>query len=272
MSNLATGPPRRVKGVGLSRIIRVKLKPDSGRSNLQETLRQLIQTEKFDWEIDLLDQQLANFPDEVLLVASDIATAKQQVATDRSVLETEELEERRLESQMRVQEELILKLNHQTAQVSSNQAYTALQREIDAAEQAKTEFETLALEHMEAIDGAKTAVSEATQQLADLEAAGPGNLSEIDTRREGVEAQRSKLVVSRDGECAGIEPKIMKRYQATRKKKRPAIVVLDGSSCPHCKIVLPRMRVSEIMRLEEIFECSSCRRLLAPAKIYPKTD
>ena len=73
---------------------------------------------------------------------------------------------------------------------------------------------------MEAIDGAKTAVSEATQQLADLEAAGPGNLSEIDTRREGADAPRRQLVVSRAGACAGIEPPRMKRYQPARSSTR----------------------------------------------------
>jgi predicted nucleic acid-binding Zn-ribbon protein len=239
---------------------------------LQEILRQLIETEKFDGEIDLLDVQLTKFPDEVRLVASEIAEVEQQVASQRSALETEELEERRLESQMRVQEELSLKLNHQTAQVSSNQAYTALQNEIDAAEASKAEFETLALEHMEAIDRAKTVLSDAQQRLAALEAASPERLGEIDTRREGVEAMLHKVVASRDRECAGIEAKIMKRYLATRKKKRPAIVVLDGDVCPHCKIVLPKMRVSEVVRLEGIFECPSCKRLLAPAKIYPKAD
>ena len=258
--------------MGLFQIIRVKLTPDFGRLSLQEILRQLIETEKFDGEIDLLDEKLAKFPAEIARVASDIAQAEQQVASERSVLETEELEERRLESQMRVQEELILKLNHQTAQVSSNQAYTALQHEIDAAETAKTEFETLALEHMELIDRAKQALKAAQGQLLDFEEASPDKLVEIDTRRESVEAERSKVTALREGECAGIEAGIMKRYQATRMKKRPAIVVLNGDSCPHCKMVLPRIRVSEVKRLEDIFECTNCKRLLAPAKIYPAQD
>lgn len=254
------------------KLIQASISHDGGRFRLQEMMRQLIETENFDGEIDLLDEQLANFPAERSLVASEIETAEQRVALEHSVLEKEELEERRLESQMRVQEELILKLNHQTAQVSSNQAYTALQHEIDAAEAAKTEFETLALEHMEAIDRAKAALLDTRERLADLEEAGPGRLNEIDGRCERVGAARAKVVTSRDENCAGIESKIMKRYQATRKRKRPAIVILHGDSCPHCKIVLPRMRVSEVLRVEEIYDCTSCKRLLVPAKIFPDQD
>jgi predicted nucleic acid-binding Zn-ribbon protein len=259
-------------GPALSRSIRVKLTVEHGRSGLQETLLQLIETEKFDGEIDMLDAQLSMFPGEIALVASEIVAVEQRIADARRLLETEELEERRLESQMRVQEDLIVKLNHQTGQVSSNQAYTALQHEIDAAEAAKTEFETHALEHMEAIDLAKTTLSDAQAELADLQQAGPERIKQIETRREGAEAEREKLVGSRDGECEGIDAKVIKLYQATRKKKRPAIVVLKGDACPHCKVVLPRMRVSEVLRLEDVFTCTNCRRILAPAKIYPDTD
>ena len=90
----------------------------------------------------------------------------------------------------------------------------------------------------------------------------------IDKRREGLEADRTETLANRDQESAGIDAKILKRYETVRKRKRPAIVVLNGNSCPHCKIVLPRLRVSEVLRLESVLECTSCKRLLAPAKIY----
>ena len=107
---------------------------------MQQTLRQLIETEKASAEIDRLDAELAKFPVEHELIASELREAEEEVNQAKSALEHEELEERRLESQMRDQEELILKLTHQSAQVSSNQAYTALQNELEAAEMAKTEF------------------------------------------------------------------------------------------------------------------------------------
>lgn len=235
---------------------------------MQKTLRALIDTEKFDGEIDRLDEELAKFPGEEQLIADGVRQSERAVAAARDVLEHAELAERRLESQMRDQEELILRLNHQTAQVSSNQAYTALQHELDAAEAAKTEFETLALEHMEAIDRDKEVLSSVEEKQLAAEKAAPTKAHEIDMRRKEVKARRSEAVAARDEACAEIDAKILKRYRVIRQRKQPAIGMLDGTSCPHCRIGLPRMRVSEILRLEDLYECSNCKRLLAPAKIY----
>lgn len=233
---------------------------------MQQTLRQLIETEKASAEIDRLDAELAKFPVEHELIASELREAEEEVNQAKSALEHEELEERRLESQMRDQEELILKLTHQSAQVSSNQAYTALQNELEAAEMAKTEFETQALEHMEAIDAAKTVVGLAEEKLAEFVTAAPGRGEEIDSRRKVAEGERVAAVAWRAKECDGVDPKIMKRFDAVRAKKQPAVAILSTTSCPECKLVLPRIRYSEINRLEEIFECSNCKRLLAPEK------
>lgn len=234
---------------------------------MKQILIQLIETEKVCAEIDRFDAALAKFPSEHEAVASDVRAAEAAVAAARAHLEREELEERRLESQMRDQEALILKLNHQSAQVSSNQAYTALQNELEAAEAAKTKFETDALQHMEAIDAAKRVLAGEEEKLAAVMAEAPARRSEIEQRKKAVEQEREVALSVREKACEGVDPKIVKRFEAVRLRKRPAIAVLSTTSCPECKMVLPRVRYSEINRLEEIFECSSCRRILAPGKI-----
>jgi predicted nucleic acid-binding Zn-ribbon protein len=239
---------------------------------LQHMLRQLVETEKVCTEIDRLDVELAKFPVERERIREGIRRSESTVAESKAELETEELEERRLESQMRVQEELILKLNHQSGQVSSNQAYTALQNELEAAEAAKTDFETNALEHMEAIDRAKSALGLAEEKLAAVEAAAPGQTAEINGRQEGVEKERAEAVALKAKESADVDPKVLKRFEAVRLKKQPAIAVLTEKSCPMCRIVLPRVRLSEVLRLEEVFECTNCKRILVPAKIFPKDE
>jgi uncharacterized protein len=234
---------------------------------LQQILLKLVEIEKICAEIDVLDTRLAAFPVEHAVVENELGTAKAEVAKAREHLENEELEERRLESRMRDQEALILKFNHQSGQVSSNQAYTALQHELEVAEASKAEFETNALEHMEAIDAAKAALALKEEKLAGLVATAPEKGSDIDGRQKLVEAERAVAVARREKACEGVEEKTMKRFEAVRARKQPAIALLSTTSCPECRMVLPRLRFSEINRLEEIHDCSSCRRLLAPEKI-----
>ncbi len=235
---------------------------------MEATFKQLVAIEAVCAEIDRLDGLLAEFPAEEEVVAAGVRDAQGALEAARATLEHEELEERRLESAMKDQEALILKLNHQSAQVASNEAYTALQNELDAAEAAKTDFETQALEHMEAIDAAKEVVAKAEAELARVEGEAPGKLADIAERRSGVEGEREGELAKRAKLAESIEAKVMKRFETVRARKRPAIAVLETNSCPQCKIVLPRMRVSEILALEEIHDCSSCKRLLAPAKAF----
>ncbi len=233
---------------------------------MHDTLKQLIATEAVCSEIDRLDAEIAKFPGEEAVVAEGVRRGEAVVVEARAALEHEELEERRLESAMRDQEALILKLNHQSAAVASNQAYTALQNELEAAEAAKTEFETQALEHMEAIDAATDVVARVEAEFEKTRAAAPEQLAEIDERRKQAHAGREVAVERHARGCEGIDPKLLKRFETIRSRKQPAIVVLESNSCPRCKIVLPRLRLSEIARLQGIYEGTSCKRLLAPAK------
>jgi predicted nucleic acid-binding Zn-ribbon protein len=237
-------------------------------SALEATFKQLVDLEAICAEIDRLDACLAEFPGEEAVVAAGIRDAKAALEAARAALEHEELEERRLEAAMKDQEALILKLNHQSAQVASNEAYTALQNELEAAEAAKTDFETQALEHMEAIDAAKEVLAKEEAALASVEGAAPDQLADIAARRKGVEDERSGQVAEHDKIAPAIDAKLLTRFEKIRARKKPAIGVIEGKTCPVCKIALPRVRVSEIMALEGVFDCSNCKRLLAPAKAF----
>ena len=235
---------------------------------MQHTLKQLVATEGASAAIDRIDAELSEFPAEQERVADGVRMAEAAVADAQAALEQVELEERRLESAMRDQEERILKLTRQSAEVASNQAYTALQNELESAENAKAEFETRALEHMESIDAAKETLAEVEQACRAVKVAAPDQVAEIDSRRKAAEVERETQVEKRAHESEGIDAKLMKRFEAIRAKKQPAIAIIEGKACPECKIVLPRIRLTEIMSLEEIYDCTSCKRILAPAKAF----
>jgi predicted nucleic acid-binding Zn-ribbon protein len=239
---------------------------------VQETMRQLVRTRKVDEMIAVIEGELANLPAELAAIEAEIEGARGEIAIEKSELEEAELEERRVENSMRDQEALIERLNHQSAQVSSNQAYTALQHELDAAEAAKTKYETAALEQMETIDRARGCVAVSELKLSGLEDAAPEKSADIDSRKRDRDDDLAKQIELRSREIAGIAPGVMSRYDRIRTRKQPAIAVIDGKSCSECKIVLPRMVISEVMRLKEIHNCTSCKRLLILARELTEND
>jgi predicted nucleic acid-binding Zn-ribbon protein len=231
---------------------------------MQETMRGLLTAQEIDTEIRGARKGLEQIPLEHEAIEAAIVLARESVTAAKSLLEQEELEERKLESQMRDQEALLRKLDGQSSQVTSTQAYEALQHEIEHANSLKSEFETRALELMEAIDSAKSDLAEFQSKWDDLESASPGQLADLASRESGLGDQLADLANRRSKAATDIDPKILARYERILAKLHPAVCVLTGKSCPECRMVLPRQAYSEIRRGEQIHSCTSCMRLMVP--------
>jgi predicted nucleic acid-binding Zn-ribbon protein len=231
---------------------------------MQQVVRQLLAIRDIDSEIKELEDEFGLLPSEREAIASKLASARQEIDDTRQNLETDELEERQIESKMNVQEALLTKLNDQTAQVTSTQAYEAIQTEIQHANEAGSEFETRALELMESIDASKTRLAKLEEELAELDSSSTAEIEGIATREGTLTAARNEKQEARRVAGEGLDTKLLSRYDRVLQQKHPAVIVLEGNSCPECRMVLPRQIVSTIKRGEEIHACSNCRRLVVP--------
>ena len=111
---------------------------------MPQNLSQLVILQSVDEEIAVADAELAKLPGERNVIAAAIQQEKEAIGVAKELQESEELEERRLEADMREQEALLARLNSQSGQVTSTQAYEALQHETDAAHRAGSDSRGLA--------------------------------------------------------------------------------------------------------------------------------
>ena len=229
---------------------------------LLESLRQLVKVQVVDGELAVVDAELAKLPAERSAVAVSIQQAKDAIAAAQTLRESEEREERRLEADMREQEALMERLTSQSGQVTSKQAYEALQHEMDAARDAGSDFETRALELMEAIDRAGAQLLAAEKSFGELESAAPQQLAKIAEREQSFQGQRNELLGSREKQAVGIERELLEHYERIAARHAPAVIVLPGKACPRCQMAVPAQRAAEIRRAEAVYECGGCRRLL----------
>lgn len=234
---------------------------------MQDSMRQLLVVQRIDTAIAGAEAELARIPAERDSIAAEVAGARELVDTHRATVETAELEERHLESKMRDQEALLARLNDQCSQVSSTQAYDALQHEIEHATNAGSECETRALELMETIDDARSQLAAAEEKLESLENAAPDQLDEIATREARHESDRAAHLEERAKEITIVDATVLRRYDRIATIRRPAVTVLVTDACPECNIKLPRQVVSQVRHAEELHNCSNCQRLLVPASI-----
>jgi len=239
---------------------------------LLESLRQLLHIQELDSKVRGIDSELGELPGRREAIAREIVQAGEAVAAASELLETEERDERRLEGEMRDQEALQERLNGQSSQIQSAQAYEALQHEIQHASEAGSRFETEALELMEAIDEARTRLADTQERLADLEKSEPAQLEQIAGEEEAFSSERSQLLEARAQDCGGIEPKMLADYERVADFRQPAVVALTEKSCPACRIAVPAQRVREIAQADAIHTCSNCQRLLISARALDGGD
>jgi predicted nucleic acid-binding Zn-ribbon protein len=189
-------------------------------------MRQLILLRDIDEEIAGVGSGLARIPEERETIERELVAARETLAQAKQLLEDQEAEERRLEGRMREQEALLKRLNAQSVQVTSSQAYEALQHELDNAGRASSEFETRALELMEAIDQVRGEVAAAESRLQEAEERSPAQLDEISRREGQLTAERETLLERREKARGAADGRARDAARATREglpaPRRPA--------------------------------------------------
>jgi predicted nucleic acid-binding Zn-ribbon protein len=233
---------------------------------LLQNMRQLVLIRDIDEELAAVDEELARIPEERQSIEGELALAGEALAQAKQLLADHELEERRLEASMSEQEALLERLNAQTSQVASPQAYEALQHEIEHASGASSEFETRALELMEAIDRERGEVAAAQERLRRAEEETPARLDELIQREKRRAAERETLVERRQKSCQRLDSRLLAHYERIALKRRPAVGVFEAEVCPVCGVAVPTQRASEIRGARAVYACSGCHRLLVPAQ------
>ena len=231
-----------------------------------QNMRQLILISEIDEGIADVGAKLAGIPEEREAIGQELVAAREALAQAKQLLESQEVEERRLESRMREQEALLKRLTDQSAQVTSSQAYEALQHELEHASTASSEFETRALELMESIDQVRGELAAAGDRLQGAEERTPTQLDELTEREKRLTAEREALLERREKACQQLDSSLLAHYERVVQQRRPAIGIFEGEVCPVCRIAVPTSRASEIQRAQKVHACSGCRRLLVPAQ------
>lgn len=229
-------------------------------------MRQLVLIRDIDEEIAVVDEDLARIPEEREDIERELVAASEALAQAKQLLADEELEERRLEASMSEQEALLQRLNAQSSQVTSPHAYEALQHELENASRASSEFETRALELMEAIDRERGEVAAGEDRLRRAEEETPARLDELTQRERRRAAEREALDERRQKSCQRLDARLLAHYERVAIKRRPAVGVIEGEICPVCSVAVPTQRASEIKRAIAVHACASCHRLLVPAQ------
>jgi len=238
-------------------------------------LQRLIDLQQADLRLRDLQDQIAQFPRQRADSEAELAQAHHELEQARHD-HTESLKTRKkLELDVQQLEERVSKHKAQIYEVKSNEAYRALQDEIDAEEKNRTLAEDRVLEAMIAAEELEKKIKQAEASLKQVEQRVQAALAQLN-QDEAVKKKGAAEVSSAREELRGrIDDDALVMYDRIFKAHGGiALAEARDEVCQVCRIHIRPQTFAEVKRNDEIRYCESCHRILyyLPPPAPPETE
>lgn len=216
-----------------------------------------------DLKIAELQREVAALPKHIAQIEKALDSHLRRLEADRAALSANQKERKRLEDDIKVQDQKISKLRDQMLGAKTNEQYRAFQHEIEFCEKEIRKFEDRILDLMgesepleKNVKAAEAALKEEKTQVESEKAQAREATAKDEEQLAGLKAERQTIV----GE---LKPQLNTVYERIRKKWHGAVVaeVVDGR-CTACQIVLRPQFFQDLKRGEDLMFCESCGRIL----------
>ena len=232
---------------------------------MHPNIKHLIRLQAIDLRLNELRARLATFPKRLAEVDARVAATRQQLAGAKEALTSSLKERKKYELDVEQWKEKVRKYKDQVYEVKTNEAYKALQHEIQMAEAEIAKGEDRLLERMVAGEEYERQVKAAEQALKQVEAGAQTERRAIEAEQAAAQKELEQDTAERNQAVAAIPEELFEHYQRiARKHGGVALAEVRDETCTVCRVRI-RPHVYQELRREdsqEIFHCESCTRIL----------
>lgn len=229
----------------------------------KEALRALVGLQEKDKVLDAIQKEIDTVPPRIAAVQADLANEKKRM--DAAKAKTLELEKKKKSKELdaAAKEEGARKHTAQLNDLKSNEAYKAMQHEIEAEKAAVGNIETEILQIMEEIDKSKAEEKALAAELKKIEDFSKGDLDKLEAELSHAKGRFAGAKAERDAAAEPVPADLMKVFNHLRSRGKPdAVVPVVDGHCGSCQITLSPAMLLEVAKLKNLAICESCQRIL----------
>lgn len=232
---------------------------------MQKVIQRLLELQSVDARLNEVRSRLAALPKQIAEVDARVSAAKAEIEKAKAAQLASLKDRKKYELDVEQWKEKIRKYKDQTAQVKTNEAYKALQHEIQLAEQEMSSSEDRLLEQMVASEEYDRRIKASEKSLKETEESARAERAKIEAAKSAAEKELADASAGRTAALADIPEDLLDHYERiARKHNGVALAQVRDEMCGACGMRV-RPAMFQQMRSDgsnEIFHCETCTRIL----------
>jgi predicted nucleic acid-binding Zn-ribbon protein len=228
-------------------------------------LKYLIELQAVDLRLIEIRERLSRFPKRLAELEARVTGARQQVTTAKEALTGSLKDRKTYEMDVEQWKERAKKYRNQSSEVKTNEAYKALQHEIQNAENEAARAEDRLLDRMVAGEEYERQVKTAEAAVKQVEGAANVERQTIQAEYNAAHKELTAAESVRAGAVAAVPEDLIDHYERIAKRHGGiALAEIRGEGCGQCGVHIRPHVIQQLQRdgNEEFFHCETCTRVL----------
>lgn len=233
-------------------------------TSVVEKLQKLWDLQQIDSQLDEIQILKGELPMEVADLEDEIAGLDTRIKKLKANVKEAEQEIARIQTNAKEADANIKRYQKQLDEVKNNREYEALQKEIELAKLDIQLAEKKVREAKVQLDSRKESLTIAEAKFDAKQKDLDGKKVELQGIIEKTEAEENRLRTQSEKARHGIEERLLRAYDKTRKTYRNglAVVTVERNACGGCFNNVPPQIQLEIGLHKKIIACEHCGRIL----------
>lgn len=231
--------------------------------SLRQQLSLLYQLQEHDRELLSIHERFNSIPQHIKQLEENVTKFKTDITTKSDELAEVEKSLRSKNAHLEMNEEQRQKYRNEQLEVTSNDAYNALENQIEFLDQKDDETEGEILELLETVDQLKEELADLEAEVARENENNNKKTSEYQKERKNLKALIDEKMQQRTQYLPKIDKQLTILYHRWIERRKGDFVSLGkNGTCGSCRLTIQPQNLKEAQKYDKLVYCTSCKRVL----------